>query len=467
MKTLTFIGFFFCFAAIFQTVSAQHALVKGQLVENESCSNQTSWTYAYYLPSTYSSVKKYPIVFSFDPGARGKLTVEIYQKIAENYGFILIGSNNSKNGSLTDNYNIASALFDDAFAKFSIDESRVYLLGMSGGSRLASGIAANSTGITGVIGCAAGFLESIGLFDKLKFSYVGIVGMRDMNFTEMVMLDEKMDASPVQHQFIYHSGLHDWPPESDFEEAILWMNVFAMQRNILKPDTLQIQQLAKRYESVLNDSANPDLLTRHAVYKSLENCWSGIVQTDPYRDAINALEKDPEYISLATKHRQILEAEVLSCRNLLDELDAFVNSRENSRSYDWWKLKIASIQAVEKHDDTEQQYSGYRILETIFFWAREEYVKNKIRVDPTVAINSLLICTLIQPAEYWPDYLLAALYAKADQKNKALSSLETAAKKGFSDAEQLKAEPAFIPLHKNKRFQELLNTMGNKSKNSN
>jgi hypothetical protein len=465
MKTLALIALILCFPAIFQTVSAQRSLVKGKLVENESCSDQPQRTYAYYLPSNYTSIKKYPVVFSFDPGARGKLPVEIYQKIAENYGFILIGSNDSKNGNLTENYSIASTLFDDAFAKFSIDESRAYLLGMSGGSRLASGIAANSTGITGVIGCAAGFLESIVSFDKLKFSYVGIVGSRDMNYLEMLRLDEKLDASPVQHQFIYHSGVHDWPPESAFEEAIQWMNVFAMQRNVLKPDTLQIQQLANHYESVLNDSANIDLLARHAAYQSLENCWSGIKQTDPYRDAINTLEQDPEYISLATKHRQILEAEVQSCRNLLDELDAFVNSRENSKSFGWWKSKIVSIQKMVNQPEEDQQNSGYRILETILFWAREEYVKNKIRMDPTLAINSLLICGFIQPTEYWPDYLLAKLYAKSDQKNKALDYLEAAAEKGFSDTEQLKVEPAFIPLVNNKRFQELLNTMNRESQN--
>src|ERR1700687_4669781 len=56
-------------------------------------------SYALYLPSAYSSDKRWPIVYAFDPGARGSLPVELMKEAAESYGYIVAGSNNSRNGS--------------------------------------------------------------------------------------------------------------------------------------------------------------------------------------------------------------------------------------------------------------------------------------------------------------------------------------------------------------------------------
>ena len=38
-------------------------------------------------------------MYAFDPGARGKLPVELMKDAAERFGYIVVGSNNSRNGS--------------------------------------------------------------------------------------------------------------------------------------------------------------------------------------------------------------------------------------------------------------------------------------------------------------------------------------------------------------------------------
>jgi hypothetical protein len=446
---------------------AQNGLKRGEIVNHEICITQPKQSYSYYLPSDYSSSRKYPVIFCFDPGARGQLPINLYGPIAEKYKYILIGSNNSKNGNLTDNYRIATVLFDNVFTKLSIDYSRVYLLGMSGGSRLASGIAYNSDGISGVIGCAAGLLESIQNYSKIRFSYVGIVGLRDMNFTEMLSLDEKMDLFPIKHQFIYYEGLHDWPPLSTMEESIQWMDVFAMKNNVLKTDTIFIQQLASRYESELKDSMIMDLHCRYDLYRSLQNCWSGFKNTSSIQDSIKVIGDDMRYLEQKAKFRKIIDHEIQLIKNFISELDKFVYSKESSQSIDWWKSKIASIRELTKLNNQDQQNSGYRIQQTILFWASDEFLKNIDREDPIPAINALLICSLVQPSEYWPDYYLATLYARSSQKMKAMASLESAISKGFSDLERIEAEPAFALWAKNKRFQDLINTIKMNQKETN
>ena len=60
---------------------------------------QPEQTYALYLPSNYSAEHSWPIVYAFDPGARGNNPVELMRAGAQKYGYIIVGSNNSRNGA--------------------------------------------------------------------------------------------------------------------------------------------------------------------------------------------------------------------------------------------------------------------------------------------------------------------------------------------------------------------------------
>jgi hypothetical protein len=55
-------------------------------------------SYALYLPSTYQPGRRWPVLFVFDPGARGANGVQHFQAAAEQFGYIVACSNNSRNG---------------------------------------------------------------------------------------------------------------------------------------------------------------------------------------------------------------------------------------------------------------------------------------------------------------------------------------------------------------------------------
>src|ERR1051325_8239643 len=54
-------------------------------------------SYALYLPSTYPAQKRWPLLLVFDPFGRGETGVKLFHEAAEKYGFIVVGSNNSRN----------------------------------------------------------------------------------------------------------------------------------------------------------------------------------------------------------------------------------------------------------------------------------------------------------------------------------------------------------------------------------
>src|SRR5687767_38974 len=87
-------------AALIATVPAPLAaqIPAGQLTDDVACADDPSQHYAVYVPSTFTPERQWPLILLFDAGARGRRGVERYQAAAEQYGYIVAGSNNSRNG---------------------------------------------------------------------------------------------------------------------------------------------------------------------------------------------------------------------------------------------------------------------------------------------------------------------------------------------------------------------------------
>ena len=124
-----------------QATQQANAIPQGQIVEKLECLNDSSQSYALYLPSNYTPDRKWPILYALDPGVRGKTPVERFKEAAEKYGWILAGSNNSRNGPWRRAADAWSAMTKDTQQRFSIDDDRVYATGFSGGARMALQIA--------------------------------------------------------------------------------------------------------------------------------------------------------------------------------------------------------------------------------------------------------------------------------------------------------------------------------------
>lgn len=110
----------------------------GKVVDQINCNQNPAYNYALYLPSYFNPAKLYPVIVVFDAHARGKMAVCRFKEASEKFGYIIIGSNNSKNGSKKID-NIVSTLFVDVFALPGVDKNRIYTAGFSGGCQ-SSGI---------------------------------------------------------------------------------------------------------------------------------------------------------------------------------------------------------------------------------------------------------------------------------------------------------------------------------------
>src|SRR6266850_1077717 len=86
---------------------------RGKVIEKVVCAANPAQRYALYLPSNYTPVRAWPILYAFDPGARGSIPVNRFQEAAEKYGWIIAGSNNSRNGPMQPSREAFEAMWDD------------------------------------------------------------------------------------------------------------------------------------------------------------------------------------------------------------------------------------------------------------------------------------------------------------------------------------------------------------------
>jgi hypothetical protein len=199
-------------------------LPRGQTVESVTTLGDATQTYALYLPSSYSTDRAWPILIGFHPGGRGRAIVDTNRDAAERYGFIVAGSNNSRNGPLDVSLRAATAMFQDLGQRFAVDGARIYLTGHSGGSRVALQIALANKAIAGVIASSAGYPD-VRPRASVRFPIFGTAGTEDFNYIEMRMLARPL-KSP--HRLVIFEGGHTLPPPDVALQAFAWLELQAM-----------------------------------------------------------------------------------------------------------------------------------------------------------------------------------------------------------------------------------------------
>src|SRR5207302_11018186 len=151
-------------------------------------------SYALFLPSDYTPTKLWPVIYAFDSRARGKDPVDLFKDVAEKYGYIVAGSNNSEDGPVAPDLEAAEIMGVDTHRRFSIDSTRTYLTGFSGGGRLSAVIALRCGCVAGVFSHGAGFpLNFVPAKQDATFLYFATTGEREINYPEIMRLSQQLD----------------------------------------------------------------------------------------------------------------------------------------------------------------------------------------------------------------------------------------------------------------------------------
>lgn len=189
-----------------------------QGIQKLEVSNHQGQSYWMFVPLNYSADRAWPTLYCLDPGARGRVPVERFAAAAEKAGFLVAGSNNSRNGPMAPAQEAINLMVGDTHDRFSIDDSRLYVAGLSGGARVALQWAQNGH-IAGVIACSVGFGPP-GAPRQIPFRLFATTGWDDFNHDEIYHLSRELARRNVPHRFVEFEGGHEWMPASLADEAL-------------------------------------------------------------------------------------------------------------------------------------------------------------------------------------------------------------------------------------------------------
>ena len=465
------IFFFYMGAGSFFGAGGPEEFEKGKLIEKVSCRGSADQSYALYLPSDFVPTVKRPVLYLFDPGARGAIAVERFLQAAETYGWILIGSNNSRNGPWEPNLKAALAMFEDSNARLPVDENRIYAGGFSGGSRAACVFPrVIKRQAAGIIGVGAGISNTgIRPEDIGAFSYFGIIGLADFNYPEMKRLDADLDGVKLPHRILFYEAPHQWPDSGTCVRAVGWMEITAMKQGKRSRNEAVIDEmLGKELENASALEAAGKTFWAARQYEAVSQLFDGLRDSGASAEA-GRIQKTREFAQFLKEEKKRDERDVSIRRDFVRAYTLIEQAPSDRKGFiEVLKdLKLGFLKKEAKEAGTlEDRSFAYRILFDISINMEQRAFESYDQKDWPRASSFFELA-----AEACPDgdrrerniyFNMACVAAVRGDEKAALKHLETAVAKGFSDIQALENQKDLDGLRQTSRFREILERLRKK-----
>jgi predicted esterase len=278
----------------------------GSSHKNVACQAAPQYHYDLRVPKGYRPGQPTPVLYVFSP--RGRVPMQLFRAAADELGWIVCGSVESRNGMQLPQYNaIFAALHAEMTSRFTVHPHRTYFTGMSGGSRVAFALFSQYGEIaSGVIGMAAG--RSGPVPPKVPGGAVaGLVGYKDFNYLEFVGLNERLGDQGISFKLMDWDGNHQWAPAALIGQAAEWLEFQYFIRSPHLTDKEKTER-PKRVESFLKKTAKAGATME--AYETYETLSKDLQNDKPWLQKVTAaMEKlEPELKSELSAREAFREA---------------------------------------------------------------------------------------------------------------------------------------------------------------
>ncbi len=416
-------------------VYAGDTVQPGKIMEAVTCKADPSQSYALYIPLK-GNATPLPIIYFFDSHGAGALPLNKYKSLAETYGFILVGSNNSKNGNdWSTTERIWQQLSADTKMRLKINSNRMYTVGFSGGAKVAGYVAIQHPEIKGVIAGGAGLPDGVGA-DNFNFSFTAIAGEGDMNLTELISISRDLDKTRTRHHILFFDGKHEWAPVSTMGIAFAGLQLDAMIKGLISKDDAVISQFARKgKERVGGYSQSRQLIKAEQECQVFISYLDGLTPAvDWFKAKASALEQDRLFQQQREGQEKLL---VYEQNTKLEYMQHFQQGETH-----YWGPVINDLQtksrSVTPSGLMDQRLLAYLSLAFYSLSNRQIISNNNIDARHFVELYKMADPT---NSEAW--YFSAILSAREGQAKAAENDLLKAAECGFTDMSRLRQQSEF------------------------
>jgi hypothetical protein len=448
-------GLVFCGSGLAQV--SRPALPAGVVIPEVVCSANAKQSYALYLPSRFSAARTWPIIYVFDPEARGPVAVETIRAAAEKFGYIVAASNNSRNGRAGGSQEAAESLWDDTQRRFPVDEHRRYLAGMSGGARAATGIAlACGDCVAGVVANAASFPSSREPPRNMKFAYFAAVGDADFNYPEFVELRRKLAGVGAHYRIRIFAGKHGWAPAEVWLEALDWMDLRAMAAGTLARDQPRIQKtLEDELKKATGFQSENNLLEALRQYQAVVRDFDGLADVSSPQKLLAELERNKALKAAEKQEAAAVDQQARLTSDLSAQIQAIADGGLDNTNLVELKRGIADLkkQATDAPNSSDPKTLVVRrALGELVVQAYESGQGSMDQKNYRTALLYFDVASAGSENPAWAHYQRARAYAMLSNRKDMLAELRIALAGGFHEPAALEA-PEFQAYREQPEFQ--------------
>lgn len=445
-------------------ISADPEMIPGSLNKKVACLNDSQFSYALYLPSSYATAKRFPLVICLDPGGNGLTPVELLRGAAEELGYILAGSLDVRNGPPEPTVQALRAMWRDLTSRLAIDAQRLYAAGFSGGARTACALGAIlARPMAGVIACGAG------LPTGMKAEWLGravvfaTVGLYDFNYQEMTKLESLLQTSAIVHHIEKFTGPHAWAPQPLMERAMRWLELQAMKTNLIPRDNAWLEdRFAQELLRCQDLEKNLKIPEACLAYRFLVSDFSGLHDVQEGEKKVRELEKTDVWRQYISAEKESSEEENEIRNRLTNAYREFNMSAGNpgqvSRLATAMKLPHL-VAAAKKKKETADGIIAQRLLSELRYIAFSDSLDAWQKNDHPRAIALMELVGRTDPDNWRSDFNLATFHVQIGDHKKALKLLDSAIKKGLADPSLITQDNDWSALARNPELINLLKKM--------
>jgi len=401
--------------------------------------------FSYYLPKDYSKTKKLPIIFIFDPHGEGNLPLNKYFPFADQYGFILVASNASKNGLQQKQIEaIIKQFFSKVSESITYDSNRIYVMGFSGGARVASIAAVEQQGVKGMILCGGGLA-----FDRLPQginpSVLLFAGREDFNMVELMNLDTLLTETNLRKQLVIFNGHHQWPDSLTMEDAFFWTLFNEMKDSIIPVNDTLINRFLTLNNQKLKIETN--VFLKYLLLRKMITFVNGLADVKKQQLQVKAIENSNAYKQYLKNFHKTISKEQLQEESLVQAM--------GKQSFEWWRHTIAKL-SQDTGKGTMAAKSHLRILNYLSLAAYMQCNYTLKSNRNNIAGTFIRLYQIIDPKNPEGYYMEAQLAMRKNNIPATITALQKAIDLGFDDFNRMQNDQDFSRLYNNQDFMELL-----------
>ncbi|MFM9052892.1 MAG: hypothetical protein ACKOKF_11340, partial [Bacteroidota bacterium] len=304
--------------------------LKKGILEEHRISIKGNHPYSVYIPSTFDSLQRLPVTILLDPQGAASEVISKYSFIAENHRRILVCSEDFKNGMDADaSLQVISSLIEEAIHVLRADPSAIHLMGFSGGARASIIAGGQIPGISSLTYCgAAPPSGSI----SLRIPSLGIAGIRDMNFTEVLYFTSSLDTTFNKPTMLATATHHEWPDTATFRIISGWAEIVSCRKST-RCDSTIIQQTATLTKARIKLQRDPIL--RDLLLRFMVTTFDGFIPLNEENKEMQNNLRSREFGSSLNAFRTGLQFETAVRQEFADAFKA--------KDLNWWKPRIDDL----------------------------------------------------------------------------------------------------------------------------